>query len=201
MTIRMTRTMNKAPLIGGFQKGRHLWWPAFFVWFLAGCVPAGTEFDFGWPPTTMVGTLPSGLNNTQAPTLVLVQETSRLLTGAEGDFSASPLRRHSYTVPVASNGTFRFTPHASARQLQVWVIHRGYAVFTFSYEQQMGVGELRFPAEITPLPGDWGTYLMGTLQPFLSQYLLEPLLGLPPDQSQLVGQWLAQELDLLRQAP
>ena len=160
-----------------------------------GCYPETLNYKPGWATRFVEGTV---LDNSgevlKSKCFIVVLEYYSQFIQFEND---SPLYApEARLIFPKENGQYRISFDIEASAIELAFIASGYDMERFSFQRQIGIGELRYDSRLSRSEIWRNQFLMQT-SPFLENFILEQRYKMPDSQQLFLGNWLDNERKII----
>ena len=158
---------------------------------LGGCYPEPLNYKPGWGTRFIEGTvLEESGEVLKSKCFIVVLEYYSQFVQFENE---SPLYApKSRLIFPEENGKYRIRFDLEASAIELAFVASGYDMQRFSFQRQIGIGELRYDARLSRSEIWRNQFLMQT-SPFLENFILEQRYKMPDSQQLFLGNWLDSE--------
>lgn len=158
--------------------------------FCGGCLGPHLQYDLGWTTRTIDGLIlnEEGLPLPKNSFIVVKSYFPQFIEINEQPFY-SPQASLAFIDP---QGFFRVPFDWRASKIELNFIAPGYAMDSFLFQRQMGIGDLHYQKKLLRTNG-WQDHLYVSLSPFLQDLILEPRYNLPQAWQKFIGDWLEEQ--------
>ena len=168
----------------------HLLFPLITLVF-GGCYPESLNYKPGWGTRFIEGTvLEDSEEVLKAKCFIVVIEYYSQFIQFENE---SPLYapKARLTFPE-KNGQYRISFDLEASAIELAFVASSYDMQRFSFQRQIGIGELSYDARLRSSE-IWSNQFLIQTNPFLENFILEQRYKMPNSQQLFLGNWLDNE--------
>ena len=158
---------------------------------LGGCYPEPLNYKPGWGTRFIEGTVleDSGEVLKSKSFIVVLEYYSQFIQFENESPLYAPETR---LIFPEENGQYRISFDLEASAIELAFVASGYEMQRFSFQRQIGIGELRYDARLSRSEIWRNQFLMQT-SPFLENFILEQRYKMPDSQQLFLGNWLDSE--------
>ena len=156
-----------------------------------GCYPEYLNYKPGWGTRFIEGTVleDSGEVLKSKSFIVVLEYYSQFIQFENESPLYAPEAR---LIFPEENGHYRISFDLEASAIELAFVASGYDMQRFSFQRQIGIGELRYDARLSRSEIWRNQFLMQT-SPFLENFILEQRYKMPDSQQLFLGNWLDSE--------
>ena len=158
---------------------------------LGGCYPKSLNYSPGWATSTIDGTVRGARAKMMEsqPFIIVLEYYSNFIKFENESPLYAPKAR---VVFPDKNGNFRVSFDLKATAIDLTFIASAYSMQRFHFRRQLGIGELRYDANLSRSELWQQEFILQTA-PFLENFILEQRYKMPDSQQLFLGNWLAEE--------
>ena len=156
-----------------------------------GCYPESLNYKPGWGTSFIEGTVLEDTGEVlKSKCFIVVLEYYSQFIQFENE---SPLYApKSRLIFPEENGQYRIRFDLEASAIELAFVASGYDMQRFSFQRQIGIGELRYDARLSSSE-IWSNQFLIQTNPFLENFILEQRYKMPNSQQLFLGNWLDNE--------
>ena len=168
----------------------HLLFPLITLVF-GGCYPESLNYKPGWGTRFIEGTVleESGEVLKSKCFIVVLEYYSQFIEFENESPLYAPKSR---LIFPEENGKYRIRFDLEASAIELAFVASGYDMQRFSFQRQIGIGELRYDARLSSSE-IWSNQFLIQTNPFLENFILEQRYKMPNYQQLFLGNWLDNE--------
>ena len=156
-----------------------------------GCYPESLNYRPGWGTRFIEGTvLEDNRKVLKSKGFIVVLEYYSQFIEFENESPLYVPKAH-LIFPVA-NGQYLISFDLEASAIELAFVASGYDMQRFSFQRQIGIGELRYDARLSKSE-IWKNQFLIQTSPFLENFILEQRYKMPDFQQLYLGNWLDNE--------
>ena len=153
-----------------------------------GCYPESLNYKPGWGTRFIEGTvLEDSAEFLKSKCFIVVLEYYSQFI--QFDNEAPLYAPEARLIFPGENGQFRISFDMEASAIELAFVASGYNMQRFSFQRQIGIGELRYDARLTKSE-IWSNHFLMQTSPFLENFILEQRYKMPDSQQLFLGNWL-----------
>ena len=158
---------------------------------LVGCYPESLNYKLGWGTRFVEGTVldDSGEVLKSKSFIVVLEYYSQFIQFENESPLYAPEAR---LIFPEENGRYRTGFDLEASAIELAFVASGYELLRFSFQRQIGIGELSFNARLSRSEM-WKNQFLIQTSPFLENFILEQRYKMPDSQQLFLGNWLDTE--------
>ena len=158
---------------------------------MGGCYPESLNYKPGWGTRFIEGTvLEDNGEVLKSKCFIVVLEYYSQFIQFENE---SPLfAPEARLIFPEENGQFQIVFDMEASAIELAFVASGYDMQRFSFQRQIGIGELRYDSRLSRSE-IWSNQFLIQTSPFLENFILEQRYKMPDSQQLFLGNWLDSE--------
>ena len=171
----------------------------FFFLILSGCYTGSMDYQFGWTTRWINGNIKDTSEDPLASKsfIILLEYHSQFIQFEGNAPIYVPKARLIFPDP---NGHFKIPFHLDASAFKLSVVAEGYAMQSFPFQRQIGVGDLHYQIRMQATEV-WKNEFLIHINPFLENFILEQRYKMPETQQLFIGEWLSEQRKKLFDKP